>query len=69
MTEAGKKWVMARMNVYWDLRGPAVGEAEFWLRAFCEEVERRATQFNRGYDGRADWCVSEAFKSIKRELL
>jgi hypothetical protein len=44
VTEAGKKWALKFMR---DTSNPAnygsTGEqADFWLRAFCDEIEKRA---------------------------
>lgn len=71
MTEAGEKWIWENFPVI-EPEAPLLSQAEvaeWFIKAFCVEVERRASQFNRGYEGLADWCVSEAFNSLKRELL
>lgn len=62
MTESGKKWLEARENEAarsqgWDK------EAEFWIRAFCEEVERRCEERTNTDD------VGYFFDELKRELL
>lgn len=80
MTEALKKWLEARQNEAarsqgWDK------EAEFWLRAFVEEVERRAQELCKDHIGfsvmssgttNITTCRSskgEALSNLKRELL
>lgn len=72
MTEAGKKWV----EEHWvsgaseGTKGVLFPGAEFWLRAFCDEVEKLATDkfYNQGLDAWED-ALSEAFDQLKRELL
>ena len=75
MTEAGKKWIDG-------LQGEAssfdITEAEFWMRAFCDEVKKRAISQAKSRTGDpgdprdfADWSdwILKAFVETKHELL
>lgn len=75
LTEAGERWVLHQGNI----NGPAFDEAhslsrraaEFWLRAFVAEVERRAYQKARANGWSADAATErgQALDELKRELL
>lgn len=59
MTEAGKKWVeMVSFFAEHHYK-----DAEFWIRAFCEEVERRNE--DKGFYDDFD----DVYWKFKRELL
>ena len=79
MTEAGEKWVDEN-NAYRDKYHPGWGSEnayetpERWLRAFCDEVNKRTPDF----DCPDERCVagshcchrlSQAFDDLKDELL
>ena len=68
MTEAGKDWAfdVRRRVDKWPVFGN--DQAEFWLRAFCEEVERRAQEIclNSIMPHKARWLL---LLELKRELL
>lgn len=81
MTEAGRKWI-ERCKFGEEGVGYAEDysflekmeqEAEFWLRAFCDEVERRAKPVIDErpielFHSRCI-CLGWAFMELKRELL
>ena len=91
MTEAGEKWVAVQIRDELSGEGIAVPpsiemtflevrqtQAEFWLRAFCAEVDRRALIICRSEHSRrhlgptkppCDTHVGECFDKLKRELL
>jgi hypothetical protein len=72
MTEAGEKWADAqRRSGLW--KSPAA-EADFWLRAFCADVENRAKQLAMGNSHGVPHDpnfvdYSEAFDELHQELL
>lgn len=83
MTEAGKKWVAEQEQKHpddWDSRTHYLSQrsAEFWLHAFCDEVERRAviTAIEQTGDTGdptqwldwSDWLAG-SFTKLKREFL
>lgn len=72
MTEALKQWSWDRGNEENEdkLEGAhplSAATAEFWLRAFCSEVEKRASlKYPSGlYDG----ALGKSMNELKRELL
>ena len=85
MTKAGEKWVEEHIKDELPEDGhvpPGIGmtilevrcsQADFWLRALCDEVERRADQCRSTHDNQ--WPVQRvayvgaAFEELKRELL
>ncbi len=69
MTEAGKRWVAEKANeeglpdpVEWHALSRRA--AEFWIRAFVAEVEKRAAGLGSG-----DHCFAQAFTALTRELI
>lgn len=68
MTEAGKKWVDDKV-------GKGMGShseiAEYWVRAFCDAVQNRASEYREPDDNRSqmNFCKAKAFDDLKRELL
>ena len=74
MTEAGEKWVdevsKQHDNLQWAARSGYA--AEFWLRAFCDEIKRRVKELSGGKRLEPDahkYNVWKAFDQVKRELL
>lgn len=72
MTEAGERWAFDCANKAWTEgdEPPAIPEhAEFWLRAFCDEVEKRAKNRAAELGVLVDVVRLEAFHDVRRELL
>jgi hypothetical protein len=81
MTEAGKRWAVEVQDYkkVFDLSGvhPLDSSvAEFWVRAFCQEVERRAQELCKDHAGffgtNGITCSSskgQALSELRRELL
>lgn len=68
MTEAGKKWAIElaakiMTDDYEQAHALSSRAAEFWVHAFCDEVERRADSESRSNG------TAIAFDELKRELL
>jgi len=72
MTEAGEKWVEANRRPVTTGIHVQVEQADHWLRAFCDEVERRAQEYvgfiNRPLHDRA-MIRGFCYDDLKRELL
>lgn len=70
MTEAGTKWLVDYIKEHHPIPeyGNMVGAMEYGIRAFCEEVERRAAHplDRRGVFSRG---TLNAYNELKRELL
>jgi len=68
MTEAGTQWLVDYIKEHHPIPeyGNMVGAMEYGIRAFCEEVERRAKV---KYDEGCFHDISRAFDTLKRELL
>lgn len=62
MTEALRKWSVEKLGHYGE------HEAEFWIRAFCDEVEKRAKAMSSD-SCRYDDALWGAFDNLKQELL
>lgn len=73
MTEALKEWVWEHYNNRGDRGGlyNADEAAEFWLRHFCDEVEKIASAENKRLQGRQNYndLTADAFQRVKHELL
>lgn len=73
MTEAGEKWALSKEVPKKDAEDFEIRhileDAEFWLRDFCEEVERRAKEFYPENDEVWPMALLETFTKLKRELL
>lgn len=75
ITEVGKKWLEDRFPEAFKALGKGRYEVEeFWLRAFCDEVEKRAKQMalanSHGIPHDPNFTdYSEAFEDLRRELL
>lgn len=75
MTEAGEKWAKRT----WDYADECnIRQADFWIRAFCDEVKGRAISSAKSRTGDpgdprdfADWSdwILTAFVETKHELL
>lgn len=63
MTEAGKKWIKDKTGEATEFD---IGEAEFWIRAFCEEVTKRLGS-NPNYNDLED--IGSTYLKLERELL
>ena len=73
LTKAGEKWIEDKSEEAqslpdytddWELRA----NIEFWLRAFVDEVEKRADK-NQEYAPSSAIAIGQAFIDITRELL
>jgi hypothetical protein len=73
VTEALKQWAMVLSNKHWDdtKLGPIDPiNAEFWLRAFVAEVEKRATFNGHTHDKECfNECFGDAFTEVTSKLL
>ena len=69
MTEAFKRFVEQNH------KGPtpkyAADDAYYWIRVFCEEVEKRASAENTRREGRQNYndLIADALEQLKREWL
>ena len=66
MTEAGEKWVEKNMSARYPFSVHRE-EAQLWLRAFCDEVEKRAAVRMHVMSDVA--AIANSFNELKRELL
>lgn len=74
MTEAGEKWALEVRSKIGKWPVYVNEQAEFWLRAFCDEVEQKAKALalanSHGVPHDPNFVdYSEAFDELKRELL
>ena len=69
MTEAGEKWAKRTWNYADECN---TRQAEFWIRALCEELQKRAARIAEETDAADEvnlCCIGDALDDLKRELL
>lgn len=70
MTEAGERWATERRRPNNTPNHVQAEQAEHWLRAFCDEVEKRLPViYGRNTLLSIEHCKAIAFAELKRELL
>lgn len=74
MTEAGKQWARQKANEAWSNNDVAAPfdpcDAEFWLSAFCKEVERRVeVKLANNEEWWRSAALGRSLDALKRELL